>query len=183
MKASASGNVYICGSETGTSTLGNFSASYLVKIGPSGSNIAVLNSTPVVGGFTDNYAGVAVALDPSSSHVLSIRSYWSDNTSHAVEKAFLTSLSGGTLRAEPSSDIMNAAVPQVSFFPNPASGSVNFTCNQTISSVEMCDLTGKVVSTVLPAENKLDISGLKPGLYLAKVITPSGVVVKRIVIE
>ncbi|MEP7167911.1 MAG: T9SS type A sorting domain-containing protein [Bacteroidota bacterium] len=183
IKTAASNNIYLCGSVTASSTSGNFNASYLCKIGPSGANLAVLNSTAVVGGFTDNYAGVGVALDAVNNRVLSLRSYWSNYTSHATEKVFLTSLSGGALRSATASDNLIGGAPEVSFFPNPASGTVNIRTDASVTSVEVYDLIGKVTANLKPVENSLDISMLRPGLYLAKVITTSGVTVKRITVE
>jgi Secretion system C-terminal sorting domain len=179
MKVAASGNAYLCGSITGGSTIGNFNASYLVKIS---SGLTILATNTVEGNNPDNFAGAGVALDPTTNHVIALRSYWSGFTAHNTEKAYVTSLNAGTLREIGSANV-TSDVSQVSFFPNPASGSVYFNSNQTVSSVELSNMTGQIVATLKPQDNMLDISKLKPGLYLAKVITSSGVTVKRIVVN
>ena len=77
----------------------------------------------------------------------------------------------------------------VSIYPNPATDEVNvqYTNNvqQEIESVEVYDLCGRAVNTVIGANNdlhmRINISSLSSGLYFLRVTTDQGVVTKRFV--
>ena len=58
-------------------------------------------------------------------------------------------------------------IPDFSIYPNPASSIVNIQSNKEIKSIEIYSLEGKLIG--IPIENKIDVSNLKPGLYLIKV--------------
>ncbi len=70
----------------------------------------------------------------------------------------------------------------VSVSPNPASSKVNFICNSNIKSIELYDVQGRILETILNA-NTLDISGKTNGIYFLKITTENGSRVEKIVKE
>ena len=60
--------------------------------------------------------------------------------------------------------------PEIQIFPNPASGYLQLSSVENISSLEVFNLLGQRFITVKnPASSTLDISNLKPGIYLIKI--------------
>jgi len=72
----------------------------------------------------------------------------------------------------------------VKLFPNPASGNINLDSDMEIEQIIIFNLMGQIVYESSPRTNSLniDISNLKPGLYLFKMINAEGSVVKQIVV-
>lgn len=71
----------------------------------------------------------------------------------------------------------------VSVYPNPAQSKWNFTAGSTIDSIEVLDITGKVVSAkaVNANEASIDASGLAAGMYFAKVQSGSAVKIIKVI--
>lgn len=76
---------------------------------------------------------------------------------------------------------------KVTMFPNPSKGNINISLSKGVSpvSLRIFDLSGNTVRTMelnsqLQLQN-LDISGLRPSIYFAEVVTNQGKVVKRII--
>jgi len=74
----------------------------------------------------------------------------------------------------------------VSLYPNPAKEVVNVQCtmnNVQIETVEVFDVYGKLVNTVIVTENptRINISGLADGMYFVRVTTEEGMVTKTFV--
>ena len=60
--------------------------------------------------------------------------------------------------------------PEIQIFPNPASGYLQLSSVENISSLEVFNLLGQRFITVKnPVSSTLDISNLKPGVYLIKI--------------
>jgi hypothetical protein len=75
-------------------------------------------------------------------------------------------------------------------YPNPANDVVNVSAmnnNQFSGEIQVCDIYGKVVRTVVGANNdsplqaRIDISGLAAGVYFVRINTEAGVVTKKFV--
>ena len=75
-------------------------------------------------------------------------------------------------------------------YPNPANNVVNVSLvnnNQFSGEIQVCDVYGKVVRTVVGANNdsplqaRIDISGLAAGVYFVRINTEAGVVTKKFV--
>jgi hypothetical protein len=61
------------------------------------------------------------------------------------------------------------------FFPNPANEILTLHSDHQIESYQFIDLTGKVLSNVLPLiNNPIKVGYLEPGMYMLKVITNEG---------
>ena len=78
----------------------------------------------------------------------------------------------------------------VVLFPNPAKEVINVQCtmnNVQLEGIEVIDVYGKVVRTVVGANNdspmqtRINVSGLANGMYFVRVTTEEGVVTKRFV--
>jgi uncharacterized repeat protein (TIGR01451 family) len=73
----------------------------------------------------------------------------------------------------------------ISVYPNPTKGTVNINCSNTIQSVQLYDIQGRILQTNLVNENQavLDISNQSNGVYFLKIISDKGMGVKKIVRE
>ena len=74
----------------------------------------------------------------------------------------------------------------VSLYPNPAKEVVNVQCtmnNVQIETVEVFDVYGKLINTVVVTENptRINVSGLANGMYFVRVTTEEGMVTKTFV--
>lgn len=67
----------------------------------------------------------------------------------------------------------NVKANAVSVYPNPTKGQVNLQSKVGISTIELYDMSGKVVKT-FGKISQLDLSGLKSGVYMLKVMTADG---------
>jgi hypothetical protein len=69
--------------------------------------------------------------------------------------------------------------------PNPSSGIFTITFTENIQQVEVLDITGKVIKKVEVKSNtsslSLDISDLAGGIYFARITSPKGVFIKKLV--
>ena len=80
---------------------------------------------------------------------------------------------------------MNAALENIEVYPNPTKDYVNVECttnNVQCSGIEVVDVYGKVVRTVVGANNysptQINVSRLAAGMYFVRVTTDKGVVTK-----
>jgi hypothetical protein len=78
----------------------------------------------------------------------------------------------------------------VNLYPNPAKEVVNVECtmnNVEIEAIEVFDVYGKLVRTVVGANNdsplqvRINVSGLANGMYFVRVTTEQGAVTKTFV--
>lgn len=72
-----------------------------------------------------------------------------------------------------------------SVFPNPASETLKISSETIIESLEIMNYSGRSIHSILginEVETKIDISHLKPGIYLLKVFTKRGVKVTKVVV-
>jgi Leucine-rich repeat (LRR) protein len=70
-------------------------------------------------------------------------------------------------------------------FPNPTSSIVNINCNNSIKTVELYDVQGRLLQTQIvdSATTSLDISNKTNGIYFAKITSEKGVKVEKITKE
>lgn len=67
-------------------------------------------------------------------------------------------------------------------YPNPTSGLLIVDAkNQDITDIEVYDLPGRLVMTGGAQQRLLDLSSLIPGMYVVKIKTPSGALVRRVI--
>ncbi|MGC4040150.1 MAG: leucine-rich repeat domain-containing protein [Flavobacterium sp.] len=73
----------------------------------------------------------------------------------------------------------------VKIYPNPTTSIINIQSEFNIESIQLYDMQGRVLETVLEAANtsKLDISGKSNGIYFLKIKTEKGSKVEKIVKE
>lgn len=88
------------------------------------------------------------------------------------------------LRMEPIilSAIINSKNAEVNIYPNPTAGIITIEAN-CIKKIEVLNIYGQTIKTIVPKNNKykVDISNQSKGTYLVKVLTSSGISVKRLV--
>jgi hypothetical protein len=73
----------------------------------------------------------------------------------------------------------------ISLYPNPTQHTVNIKANNTITSVQLFDVQGRLLQTKLDNENNtiLDITTQSAGVYFIKITTDKGIKVEKIVKE
>ena len=184
IKVAISNNVYITGTVYANSASGTFTADYLAKFGVSGPNFTMLNSLGgVYGNFNESLQGTGIALDNLHNDVIFLQSSALTNVSHLQEFIYISNLEGGPSLREAQGSISETTVSEISFYPNPASGTIYFNSNAEVFSVEVYDIAGKMITALKPYENSLNISMLRPGVYFGKVTDVSGSSIKRIVVQ
>lgn len=72
----------------------------------------------------------------------------------------------------------NDEIEKVNIYPNPASQYLHIQSNETISDVEIFDLTGKIILKS-PSKNEIDISTLANGFYQIKIETEEGEITRK----
>ena len=86
--------------------------------------------------------------------------------------------------------IVNYLENSITLFPNPANDVVNVQCtmnNVQLEGIDVIDVYGKVVRTVVGANNyspmpiRINVSGLANGMYFVRVTTDEGVVTKTFI--
>lgn len=82
-----------------------------------------------------------------------------------------------TLAVENIADTVNFSI-----FPNPTTGHITIDGTEKIASVVVIDLNCRIVSSVQPADNSIDLTALHTGIYIAKITDVNGnKSVKRII--
>ncbi len=73
----------------------------------------------------------------------------------------------------------------VRMYPNPAKNNLTIVAKETITSVQLFDVQGRLISTKLNAatETNLDLSQQSSGAYFVKVFTDNGVKIEKVVKE
>ncbi|HLP65062.1 DUF7619 domain-containing protein [Flavobacterium sp.] len=69
--------------------------------------------------------------------------------------------------------------------PNPTKNSINVNCNNTIKSIELYDVQGRVLMTQLAndSQSSVDVSNYTNGIYFVKVTTENGTKIEKIIKE
>jgi hypothetical protein len=69
--------------------------------------------------------------------------------------------------------------------PNPTKNNVNINCNNTIKSIQLFDVQGRVLMTQLANDSEftIDIFNYTNGIYFVKVITENGTTIEKIIKE
>jgi hypothetical protein len=80
-------------------------------------------------------------------------------------------------------DFQNDA--SISVYPNPTNGIVTVNCNNSIKSIQLYDVQGRLLQTNLVNENEttIDVSTKAKGVYFLKILSDKGMKVEKIVRE
>ncbi|MFW5725888.1 MAG: InlB B-repeat-containing protein, partial [Bacteroidota bacterium] len=72
----------------------------------------------------------------------------------------------------------------INVFPNPARDNFKITANNTIRSIEIADLAGKVVYSDIINDTEISINNnFETGIYLVRILTDEGVFVRKLQIQ
>lgn len=75
----------------------------------------------------------------------------------------------------------HSTIAEINVYPNPTSGLLIIDANnRNITGVEVYDLPGRLVLTAQSAQHSVDLTSLKPGMYVVKINTPAGTLAKRV---
>ncbi|MBN2668688.1 MAG: T9SS type A sorting domain-containing protein [Bacteroidales bacterium] len=102
-----------------------------------------------------------------------------------ANKSVSTLNDGFPVLAQNTPSAINDVVKQIDYkiFPNPAVDKINIQTEETINSILIYDLTGKVLLAVQDDNNTLDISNLNSGLYFVKVTNRKGSTIQKFLKE
>lgn len=79
-------------------------------------------------------------------------------------------------------DLKDEVIPHIAVFPNPVSDVLHLRTNSEINSVTLYDLSSRLIMVWEGNKSDLDVSFLQSaGIYLLKISTPKGDIVKKIV--
>ncbi|PCJ27667.1 MAG: hypothetical protein COA97_03350 [Flavobacteriales bacterium] len=71
-------------------------------------------------------------------------------------------------------------VKNLTIYPNPASQQITIDNKQiTIASIEINDITGKLIKTINPTTNTVDVSDLPSGIYFLQITTANGTIITQ----
>lgn len=71
----------------------------------------------------------------------------------------------------------------VQIYPNPTKSIINLKSSHEIKSVELCDLSGKLLMKTINPKNSVDISSVQKGMYFLKISLDNGMIVNKIIKE
>lgn len=72
---------------------------------------------------------------------------------------------------------------QITIYPNPATSQLTLNTTEQINSVNIIDITGKTVKTIVPNSNTIDVSELVKGIYFLQVQTDKGIANSKFIKE
>ncbi len=122
---------------------------------------------------------------PANTTTLQIYVWFNGSGTKALYVDDLKLMSGTQKSANITTEITNSITDEISVYPNPATSNItnsNVPYNTNIAAFTM---DGKMVSKIKADNNSInfDVSSWKKGIYLLKVQSESGVVVKKIIVE
>ncbi len=71
----------------------------------------------------------------------------------------------------------------VQIYPNPTKSFINLKSSHEIKSVEVCDLSGKLIMKTINPKNSVDLSSVQKGMYFLKISLDNGVILDKIIKE
>jgi hypothetical protein len=71
----------------------------------------------------------------------------------------------------------------VQIYPNPIKSIINLKSSHEIKSLEVFDLSGKLIMKTINPKNSVDVSSIQKGMYFLKVSLDKGVIVNKIIKE
>ncbi|MDG1476210.1 MAG: T9SS type A sorting domain-containing protein [Vicingaceae bacterium] len=80
-------------------------------------------------------------------------------------------------------NIEKISTQNIIVFPNPTSSELTLTATEQIEKINIIDLTGKTIRTIVNPNNSIDVSELSKGLYFLQVHSKNGISNKRFVKE
>jgi hypothetical protein len=87
----------------------------------------------------------------------------------------------GSQTAVVTNSISNANDVQI--YPNPTKSIINLKSTHEIKSLEVCDLSGKLIMKTINPKNSVDLSSIQKGMYFLKISLDKGVIVNKIIKE
>jgi len=80
-------------------------------------------------------------------------------------------------------NIEKISTQSISVFPNPSSSQLNISASEQIEKINIMDLTGKTIKTIVQPNKTIDVSSLTKGMYFLQVHTEKGITSKRFIKE
>lgn len=161
--------------------------------------------------FADTASYMSVSFSLATTHADSVSIHWGDGSDtlfaapatqdlhhlYAHEGEYTISVTASrhcmsaeysftyTATQEPSipEGIATASIASPVLFPNPASHQVKVDYTQTINTIELLDLQGRVIKCLHPQANHftLNLSNLPSGSYLIRIHSPAGMATSRLI--
>ncbi|PCJ00451.1 MAG: hypothetical protein COB15_02785 [Flavobacteriales bacterium] len=64
---------------------------------------------------------------------------------------------------------------KIAIYPNPVSSQLTLNTSEQIKSISILDITGKILKTVIPTNNTIDVSNFTQGIYFLQIQTEKGI--------
>jgi len=71
----------------------------------------------------------------------------------------------------------------VNIYPNPATSSINIECREVLESVEIYEMTGKLILRTQNKSGQITVSHLNTGMYITKIWVNSKVYINRLLVK
>lgn len=129
------------------------------------------NSTNGIGSSISTDGGLNWTTIDDTAQYLSLGAY----DASTVYAGGFSGTGGGMYKLSPLAATVNPALAsnKIVVYPNPTKGDVNIKAKSTVTTVEVVDLSGRVVKT-FGSITQLDLSGLKAGVYMLNVTLADG---------
>ena len=70
---------------------------------------------------------------------------------------------------------------KVSVYPNPVKDRLYLSCNEEISKVNLCSMSGNIVKTINGSCSSIDVSDMSAGVYLLNIWCKDGVHTTKVI--
>jgi len=69
----------------------------------------------------------------------------------------------------------------VLIYPNPTNSNLTFEIEESIKEIEIIDVSGKILKSIIPSSNEINLDFLKDGIYFFKLIFEDKVITRKII--
>jgi len=142
-----------------------------------------------------NESPFPIPLAPNHSNFILRQDFYHDSVSGCCDIKMIFSLDGapdnpidtGYYRIEINPEVCDltsvfeADTEELNIYPNPALYVINFENNSMYESIEIFDLKGKIYyQDIYSNSTQINISSFPPGIYICKIKSQSGILIKKI---
>jgi len=71
--------------------------------------------------------------------------------------------------------------PSWKIYPNPANDRIYFDTNIELKVIQLIDVSGRIVKTIIPKSNVLDVKELKKGIYFLQLVSEKGLINQKFI--
>ncbi len=71
--------------------------------------------------------------------------------------------------------------PTLSIYPNPTSSELTIETEESITKIEIIDITGKTIKTITPSLNRINVTELPEGVYFIRIISEENIITHKFI--